>query len=346
MAVRPRLDLPKIVFGTSGLGNIFKALPDATKREIIARWFAQGLPLVVADSAGKYGAGLALEVMGRELEALGVPPEKILISNKLAWRRAPLVTPEPTFEPGVWVDIKHDAVQDISGPGIIRCLEEGDALLGKYRSGLGSVHDPDEYLAAAKSPAEREERLGHILEAYRALEKLRDEGKILGVGIGSKDWRVIREIAALVKLDWVMFANSLTVYRHEDELLDFVEKLRLDGVAVINSAVFHAGYLVGGEFFDYRKVDGTEPWHAEVAAWRAKFNAACAKYGVKPAHACVQFSFRIPGIRSVALSTTRPDAVAENVRMTTEELPEDFWRFLASEGLLSERVTRILTVAR
>ena len=37
-----------------------------------------------------------------------------MISNKLAWKRAPLLTDEPTFEPGAWVNIKHDAVQDIS----------------------------------------------------------------------------------------------------------------------------------------------------------------------------------------------------------------------------------------
>lgn len=346
MSLRQKLVLPRIVFGTSGLGNIFKALPDTTKREIIAEWFKQGLPVVAADSAGKYGAGLALEVMGRELESLNIDPKTILVSNKLAWRRAPLRTPEPTFEPGVWFDLKHDAVQDISGEGILRCWEEGNKLLGNYPSGLASVHDPDEYLAVAQSPAERQERMGHILDAYKALAKLRDAGEVRGLGIGSKDWRVIRELDALVKLDWVMFANSFTVYRHEPELLDFIEKLRLSGVAIINSAVFHAGYLVGGDYFDYKKVDGSETWHKTVSDWRARFNAACAKYEVKPAHACVQFSFQIPGIESVALSTTRPQAVSENVRMTTEKLPSEFWSSLTAEGLLSERVTGILTASR
>ena len=47
------------------------------------------------------------------LEELGVPPEKVLISNKLAWKRVPLPHPgaEPTFEPGAWVNLKNDAVQ-------------------------------------------------------------------------------------------------------------------------------------------------------------------------------------------------------------------------------------------
>lgn len=62
-------------------------LPDATKRAIVRGWFERVTAPVVVDCAGKYGAGLALEVIGRELAALGVDPERILISNKLGWRR-------------------------------------------------------------------------------------------------------------------------------------------------------------------------------------------------------------------------------------------------------------------
>ena len=42
--------------------------------------------------------------------------------------------------------------------------------------------------------------------------------------VGSKDWRVIRELADKVDLDWVMLANSLTVHRQaaEDRLVAHV----------------------------------------------------------------------------------------------------------------------------
>ena len=52
------------------------------------------------------------------LDELGVPPERVLISNKLAWKRVPLPHPgaEPTFEPGAWVNLKNDAVQDSVQP--------------------------------------------------------------------------------------------------------------------------------------------------------------------------------------------------------------------------------------
>jgi hypothetical protein len=52
------------------------------------------------DSAGKHGAGLALEVLGRSLRWLNIAPECVVIINKLGWLRSPLRGGEPTFEPG------------------------------------------------------------------------------------------------------------------------------------------------------------------------------------------------------------------------------------------------------
>jgi D-threo-aldose 1-dehydrogenase len=103
---------------------------------------------------------------------LNVNPSDVLISNKLGWLRTELKTAEPTFEPGVWRNLKHDAVQQISYDGILECYEQGNNLLGDYRAELVSVHDPDEYLAAAEDEQERAQHYRDILEAYRALNEL------------------------------------------------------------------------------------------------------------------------------------------------------------------------------
>jgi D-threo-aldose 1-dehydrogenase len=54
------LDMPPIIFGTSGLGNLFVALPQEIKQEIVKEAIAHTKGKLVFDSAGKYGAGLAL----------------------------------------------------------------------------------------------------------------------------------------------------------------------------------------------------------------------------------------------------------------------------------------------
>src|SRR5882672_1943907 len=102
------LFVPPIVFGTSCLGNLYEVVSDETKLAIVAEIFRHCPAPVVLDSAGKYGAGLALEVIGDCLRKLNIPPASVLISNKLAWYRTPLRGPEPTFERGVWAGIRHD----------------------------------------------------------------------------------------------------------------------------------------------------------------------------------------------------------------------------------------------
>jgi len=329
------LRVPPIVFGTSALGNLYRAIPDVAKLEIVSAWFDHVAPPVFIDTAGKYGAGLAMEVLGRALAESEIPPGSVLISSKLGWKRAPLNTPEPTFEPGVWANIEHDAVQWICYDGILECYEESRQLLGDaYRPQLVSVHDPDEYLAAAASPDDRRKRLDDVVAAYRALGELKQRGDVRAVGVGAKDWRVIQEIDAVVPLDWVMLANCLTVLRHPPELLAFVAGLAARGVAIINSALFHAGFLVGGKYFDYRVVRPEDD--SAIFAWRKCFVALCEAHGISPLHACVQFGLSVPGVAAVALNTSQADRIAENVAAVATPVPPQFWVTLKEEGLLAK----------
>jgi D-threo-aldose 1-dehydrogenase len=77
------LVIPDITFGSAILGNLFQILPDTTKLEILKAIFEHIPKPVAIDTAGKYGAGLALEVLGKYLRELGVSNEDVVISNKL-----------------------------------------------------------------------------------------------------------------------------------------------------------------------------------------------------------------------------------------------------------------------
>jgi D-threo-aldose 1-dehydrogenase len=328
------LRLPRIVFGTGSLGNQYEALPEQTKSKITQEWFKHAGHPVFLDTAGKYGAGLALESIGKHLRHLAIAPENVVISNKLGWKRTPLRGLEPTFEPEVWANLQHDAEQQISYAGILDCWRQGCELLGApYTTQLVSVHDPDEYLHGAKTESERKRRLENILDAYRALNELKQSGQVTAIGVGCKTWQVVRQIVAEVPLDWVMLANSLTIYRHPLQLLQFVNELAQRGIAVINSAVFHAGFFTGGEFFDYRKP--TPDREPEIFAWRAKFLELCRQYSVSPTVACVQFALSPPGVAAVALNTSRPSRVAENVAAVETTVPSEFWAAAKTAGLIA-----------
>jgi D-threo-aldose 1-dehydrogenase len=327
------LSLPKIIFGSSALGNQYAAIPYQTKLAIVENWIRHQPSLALVDSAGKYGAGLSLECIGRCLGDLGVDPSRVLISNKLGWKRVPLSTPEPTFERGVWIGIEHDAVLDISYDGILECYEQGNEFLGDYQAKLLSVHDPDEYLAQAKSSECAGQRYRDILEGYRALDDLRAAGSAVGIGIGSKDWRCIKQVFDDgVPLDWVMFANSFTLYSHPPELFEFMDQLAKRDIKIINSAVFNAGFLLGGRFFDYEEV--TPEGRPELFEWRDRFHRICGQFGISPALACCQFALSPPGVVSLALNSSKPERVADNVALVENSVPDGFWNALKKDGLL------------
>jgi D-threo-aldose 1-dehydrogenase len=329
------IKIPSIVFGTSALGNLYQALDDGVKLNIVSQCFEHVKKPVVFDSAGKYGAGLALEMLGKCLQKLDIKPDEVVISNKLGWIRTELKTPEPTFEQGVWHNLKNDAVQNISYNGIMTCFEQGNELLGgTYKPQLLSVHDPDEYISQGKTPKEKENYFEDIVEAYRALSDLKKQGKVKAIGIGSKDWKIIQKVAGQIELDWVMFANSLTIMNHPTELLTFMDMLRRKGVSIINSAVFHGGFLTGSNYYDYKLV--TPENDKFKFQWRETFFALCEKYAVSPAVACVNFGMTPPGVVAISLNTSNPGRVKDNVAFVVSEVPKEFYAEMLNKGLISK----------
>ena len=331
-----------IIFGTSCLGNLYHALPLQTKYDIMAACFEHVEPAVAFDTAGKYGAGLALQVIGDGLRELQIDPEDVIVSNKLGWLRTPLTEPEPTFEPGVWQELEYDARQSISYQGIFDCWQQGCDLLGAgYAPQIVSIHDPDEYIAGAAGDSEKHNFREDIIEGYRALAELKREGQVKAVGIGAKDWRTIQILEQDVELDWVMFACSLTIMNHPAELLAFIEHLHAKNIAIINSAVFHSGFLTGSLFFDYTERDPDNPADRPLFEWRETFYRLCQEFGVTPAAACVQFGISPPGIGAIALNTSRPERVRQNVETVTTEIPDSFWQACKEYGLIDQNYSYV-----
>ena len=329
------LKLPPVVFGTSALGNLYVALTEKDKLDIIRECFNHVKKPVVFDCAGKYGAGLALNMLGICLQRLGIKPDDIIISNKLGWYRTPLTASEPTFEKNVWKNLDHDAIQMISYEGILKCWEQGNELLGgKYEPQMVSVHDPDEYLNQAQNDNERKKLFQDIRDAYHALSDLKKQGKVRAIGIGAKDWRVIERLSEYIDFDWVMFANSLTLYRHPAELCEFMSDLYKHGTTIINSAVFNAGFLTGGNYFDYRLVDRNEAEYIPLFAWRESFFSLCEEYSVTPSHVCIQFGMSHPAVSALALNTSNPEHVKKNVEYVSNSVPGDLFNAMKKKGLI------------
>lgn len=332
--------ISKILFGTSTLGNLYIELKYKEKKEIIQEIIQQNEnqnEKIIFDIAGKYGAGLALETLGQILEDLNININKIQISNKLGWRRMPLKGILPTFEEGIWVNLKYDAYQDISYEGIMESYKEGNELLGKYHATIVSVHDPDEYLHHAKDENDLTQRKYNLDEAYRALFELKSRGEVESVGIGAKDYHVIEYICNRFPLDWVMTACQMTPYLHPKPHRDLLHKLYYENnIHIINSAVFNSGFLIGGDHFNYQHVQPET--HPEMFSWRDRFNQFCYNHSLNPIHVCIQFSFIFQEIKSIALNPSSITQLHHDIHYLNEKIPLEIWQQLQNEQLISSDI--------
>ncbi|HTM90835.1 MAG TPA: aldo/keto reductase, partial [Flavisolibacter sp.] len=192
----------------------------------------------------------------------------------------------------------------------------------------------DEYIAKARDEHHAKELYNDILDAYEALYDLKQQGKVQAIGVGAKDWRTVKRIAGDVELGWVMIANSMTIKTHPKELLDFILEMESKGVLVINSAVFHSGFLVGSDYFDYQLIKRGTKQNDALFKWREDFFAICKQFNIRPAEACVQFALNVPGVKSIALNTTDATRVKENIDMANVKIPVEFWEALQSKELI------------
>ena len=105
-------------------------------------------------------------------------------------------------------------------------------------------------------------------------------------------------------------------------------------VGIINSAVFNAGFLTGGVYFDYRKTDPANPADQPLFEWREKFFAICRKHDIAPGDACLNFAVSAPWITAVALNPGKPQRMGHNKKVISEALPVKFWDELKSAGII------------
>ena len=114
-----------------------------------------------------------------------------------------------------------------------------------------------------------------------------------------------------------------------------MQSLHGKNISIINSAVFHAGFLIGGQFFDYRLIRPDTEENKAIFRWREDFFALCAKHGISPAVACVSFATTAPGVVSIALNTSKPLHIKSNVASVVTKVPAAFWAEMKANNLIA-----------
>ncbi len=296
---RTGLLVPEICFGTSGLSGMPAVfgydVPEdralATVREVLR------VPAGFLDTAAGYNSGRGERIIGAALAELGGPPPGFVLATK--------------------VD-RDDRTGDYSAAQVRRSLEGSLERLGLDRLQLLYLHDPE------RMPFEEAVAPGGPVEE---LVRIREEGLAEHIGVAGGPVGLMERYVATGAFDVLLTHNRWTlVDRSADALLDAA---RAGGLGVVNAAPFGGGILARGADAHARYCYA--PADRVVVERVRAMEAACARHGVPLPAAAIQFSVRDPRVTATVVGVTRPERVAETLRLASLPIPDDLW--LTLDGL-------------
>ena len=318
----------RLGFGAAPLGNMFRAIPEDEGRATVEAAWADGIRYF--DTAPFYGAGLAEIRMGAALR--DKPRDQYVISTKVGRLILDEVEELSARDNGEKGDVfKHGrpnkVVNDYSEDATYRSIEDSLKRLGTDHVDIVFVHEVaqdfyrDEWLGVFESA-----RKG----AFRALDRMRDEGVIKAWGLGVNRVEPIEILLALdePKPDAFLLAGRYTLLDHSHALQRALPMVAERGLGIVVGGPYSSGALVGGPNFEYA------PATPEILARVAAIKAIADRHGISMKAAGLQFSLAHPAVGAVIPGASRPGRIAEDSAALAEKIPAAFWQELREARLV------------
>lgn len=151
-------NLGQLAFGAASIGNLYRAVPEAQARDVVARAWDAGVRTF--DTAPHYGFGLSEKRLGAALAELD-PAQSAIVSTKIGRRLDPrpdadlsamrqaFVSPEP-----------YESVFDYSYDAVMRSYEGSLKRLRRDRIDILYAHDIGVFAHGAAHPRRFAEFMG------------------------------------------------------------------------------------------------------------------------------------------------------------------------------------------
>ena len=315
-------------FGTAPLGNMFRDIPDDEARATVEAAWDDGIRYF--DTAPLYGAGLAELRLG---EALAERPRAdYVISTKVGRlildEKEDVSARDQGEKGGLFAHGRDNrVVNDYSYDATLRSIEDSLERLRTDRIDIAWVHDVaqdfygDSWLEKFESA-----RTG----AFRALDRLRDEGTIKGWGLGVNRVEAIELLLDLdePKPNGCLLAGRYTLLDHDRALQRLMPKAAEQNVGIVVGGPYSSGALVGGPNFEYA------PAPQAIVDKVARIKAIAERHGVSMKAAGLQFPLANPAVAAVIPGASRPSRIAEDRAALEENVPSAFWRDLRDAKLV------------
>ncbi|MDH0864864.1 aldo/keto reductase [Mitsuaria sp. GD03876] len=318
----------KLGFGTAPLGNMFRDIPEAEARATVDAAWNDGIRYF--DNAPFYGAGLAEIRMGDALADRR--RDDYVISTKVGRLILDETEDVSARDNGEKGDVfKHGrpnkVVNDYSEDATLRSIEDSLKRLKTDRIEIVWVHDVaqdfygDEWLGVFE---------GARKGAFKALDRLRDEGVIKAWGLGVNRVEPIELLMALEgpRPDGFLLAGRYALLDHDRALQRVMPQVAAKGLGIVVGGPYSSGALVGGPNFEYA------PASPAILDKVARIKAIADRHGISMKAAGLQFSLAHPAVAAVIPGASQPGRIAEDRAALDERVPVDFWRELRQAGLV------------
>lgn len=315
------LRVTRLGLGGAPLGGLFEEVSDsAASAAVEAAW---DLGVRLFDTAPLYGCGLSERRIGAVLRTRR--RDDFVLSTKVGrlLTADPKKTSSGAFGNARWYgDTAFTPIFDFSEPGAVRSLEESLERLGLDRIDIAFIHDPGNHYDES------------LNGAFAALDQLRSEGTIAGIGVGMNESCTLARFVEDARLDCVLLAGRYTIL-DQSALGELLPACARRGISVIAGGVYNSGLLADPRrwpLFDY--APASQPWIDKAQS----VAAVCNRHDVPLKAAAIQFPLGHPAVCSVLVGCRSADEVSENVGMFEWEIPGALWDELRAEGLLVDGV--------
>ncbi|HHG89763.1 MAG TPA: aldo/keto reductase [Devosia sp.] len=315
------LSMSILGFGGVQVGDYFVRMTEETARAAISQAWNEGIRYF--DTSPKYGTGLSEHRIGAGLR--GYSRDDFVLSTKVGRRLEP--APELDRDPE-HRGLPYRLVTDFGYDATMRVIEGSLNRLGLSRIDIAYMHDlepgtfGDEYPGIFRQAVDG---------CYRALDELRGQGVIRGIGGGMNAAEASVSLMRAVDLDCLMFAGRYTLL--EQQTLDDVMALALEkNVGIVIGAPFNTGVLATGVVPDARY--NNKPLKPELRARVHRIEKICARHDVALPAAAMQFPLAHPATVSVVCGIANADEATRNRDLIMRSIPGDFWAQMREEGLI------------
>ena len=328
MSIRQYLPNGPLGFGAAPLGNMFRNIPDEEALGTVEAAWQAGTRYF--DTAPFYGAGLSEIRIGKALEKH--KRDEYVLSTKVGRLILDEVeTGARDFgEKGGLFEFgrPNKVVYDYSEKGTVQSIEDSLKRMNVGHIDFVWVHDiaqdfhGDGWLGMFDTA-----RKG----AFRALDRLRDEGVIKGWGLGVNKTEPIELTLGLsdARPDGMLLAGRYSLLDHDQALQRVMPLAAARGVDIVVGGPYSSGILAGGTHFEYQEASPA------IVAKVNRIKEVAARHGVPIKAAALQFVLAHPAVAAVIPGASKPERIAEDHAALHATIPAEFWREMRSQDLVS-----------